>query len=125
MPVVIIPKSPQQKSSKFAITPVSTSSQPTIWYTCPANKIATVRGFVALTEFGASTRGNFERITVDLAEWELVGCDPSNNNPFSLCRDRPYFFDITLNATDFIRTTQNSGDNATFQMIAEVTELPA
>jgi len=121
----IFAKNVAQKSPVFAISPVSSSLQPHIWYTCPVGKVATVKGFVSCTEFGASTSGTFERITTDLAQWDLAGCNTANEEVFSLCRDRPFHFEITLNAGELIRTNQNAGDNATFLMIAEVVESPA
>jgi len=133
----IIAKNTQQKSPAFEINGREIV-QPFIWYTCPAGKIARVKGTVICTGFGAASQprfsvagvikyrwGNTINIGSNVATWNEGDNEGQNATllffpPVNTERK----FDVTLSAGQTIETSQNSGTNSEFNLFAEVVEKP-
>ena len=100
------------------------SGQPHTWYTCPTGKKAIVKGRTSCLQQGAATTMQLRAAGEDIAQWVVSSCVTDNTNPFFLCIGRYHDWEIELEAGDIIQTTQNSGDNAEFLMMANALELP-
>jgi len=136
MTISIIAKTPQQKSSKFEINGREVI-QPFTWYTCPAGKVAKVKGSVVCTLTGAGAQARFSVAGTIMYRWvpaypagwnnnplqrnvnELIGSGASSFPKVQTFQD----FDVTLSAGQTIVTSQDSGTNAEFNVFAEVEEF--
>ena len=47
--------------------------QPTTWYTCPAGKVATVKGTVVCVDLGAGAQGQLDINGIRFANWGAGG----------------------------------------------------
>jgi len=133
----IIAKNFQQKSPSVSIN-VRTVLQPNVYYTCPAGKVATVKGRVTCTGLGAASEGRFIVNSTIMYRWQGGGT-PINVSVadaaagyfdnFAAFKHTPLnvyrIFELTLEAGETISTDQNAGTNAEFNVFAEVVELPA
>jgi len=134
----IIAKTAIQKSPDIGIN-TRTVLQPNIYYTCPAGKVAKVKGRVTCTGTGAAAQGRFLIDGTITYRWENQ-VNPAINMP--LVNDTDLFysanqglrktlintymtFEFTLNAGEDFSTDQDSGTNAEFNVFAEITESPA
>jgi len=104
--------------------------QPNTWYTCPAGKKAIVKGSVQCTGLGTAADASFESAGVVQFRWDQSGAVTGSyiDVPRGLTvadGGQFAFFEIELIATEFIRTIQNSGTNAEFNVWATVLETPA
>lgn len=124
----IIAKTASQKSPRIEIN-ARTVVQPTVWYTCPAGKVAKVQGSVQCTGRGAAATANFRVSSIIVFTWDRATIAVADyvTNPLFLTTQgaQMALFDVTLSAGQTIDTTQNSGTNAEFNVIASVEELPA
>jgi len=133
----IIAKTALQKNPTIGIN-VRTILQPNTYYTCPAGKVATVKGRVVCTGLGAAAEARFLIDGVITYRWQanntgisLVLVDNTSqiqqqnstlvDPPINTYRE----FQFTLNAGESFSTDQSSGTNAEFNVFAEVTENPA
>jgi len=106
--------------------------QPNTWYTCPTGKKAIVKGSVQCTGRGAAANASFEAAGIVMFVWTVAtnnaaGVDyinyprvltTANGGQFA-------FFEVELAAAEFIRTIQNTGTNAEFNVFASVIETDA
>jgi len=133
----IIAKTAIQKSNVVAIN-IRTIIQPNIYYTCPAGKVATVKGQVKCTGTGAASEARFVVAGIIKIRWRTGGIGanvvvtaPStptliqNAVVFDLPVNIEMPIEFALAAGENFETTQNSGTNAEFNVYAEVTESPA
>jgi len=104
--------------------------QPNTWYTCPTGKKAIVKGSVQCTGLGAAADASFEAAGVVQFRWDQSGSSTGSyiDGPRGLTTadgGQFAFFEIELAAGEFIRTIQNTGTNAEFNVWASVLETPA
>jgi len=133
----IIAKTAIQKTPAIGIN-VRTILQPNVYYTCPAGKVARVKGSVICTGRGAAAEARFLINGVIKLRWvanvNIGGSAISHSNnsqiqfglttlntPINVLKE----FEFTLNAGEDFSTDQSSGTNAEFNVNAEVTESPA
>jgi len=110
--------------------------QPNTYYTCPTGKKARLIGTVVCRDRGAAASVSFEAAAVVLFTWDratqYIAVGLPDVNYLTYPRALTTFaggmiakFEIDLAAGEFIRTLQNSGDNAEIDLNARVLELPA
>jgi len=132
----IIAKNVQQKSPAFEINGREVV-QPFVWYTCPAGKIARVKGTINCTSLGAAAQARFSAAGVIKYRWArtLAGglaTLAESHSPLLIQINNTHFpppnteleFDVTLSAGQTIETSQSSGSNSEFNVFAEVVESP-
>jgi len=134
----IIAKNPQQKSPSVEINGREIV-QPFVWYTCPPNKTARVKGTVVCTGLGAAAEARFSVAGVIKYRWIPVVAISSSalswTNDVSQGQrgvalilppvGTERSFDVLLSDGQTIETSQSSGTNSEFNVFAEVTELPS
>jgi len=134
----IIAKTAIQKNPAIGIN-INTTLQPHIYYTCPAGKVAKVKGRVTCVSTGAAAEGRFLVGTVIQNRWQSsVGSSRTQAQVLDTFQfaddgfvDRVtaintfMTFEFTLNAGENFSTDQSSGTNAQFKVFAEVLESPA
>jgi len=133
----IIAKTAIQKENVFSIN-LRTTVQPTTYYTCPAGKVARVKGIVRCDDRGAAGVTTLEIAGINYCEWDKatvfqpstqgMGWDYSKYNPQNLTTfggGQGATVNHVLNAGDSILTKQSSGSNASFEVFLEITESPA
>jgi len=101
--------------------------QPNVWYTCPAGKVAKVKGSVQCTGRGAAANADFNAAGILMFSWTSNGAivDDYINQPRVLTTingGQLAFFEVELSAGQTIETTQDSGTNAEFNVFATVVE---
>jgi len=103
--------------------------QPNTWYTCPTGKKAIVKGQVQCTGRGAAADASFEAAGIVMFSWDGTGAPIGQLNYIDTPRGlstgsggQIAFFEVELAAGEFIRTIQNTGTNAEFNMFASVQE---
>lgn len=104
--------------------------QPNTWYTCPTGKKAIVKGRVQVTSRGAAANASFEVAGTVMFRWDrnTAVVDSAINAPRTLTTSgggQFAEFEVELAAGDIIRTIQNTGTNAEFNVWASVAETPA
>jgi len=109
----IISRNQIQKSNKRT-REWSTSTTSETFYTCPAGKIASIKGRMVCTAFGASTEVDLQVAGIAIATWIFspVGTGIDINFPEDLAVNFVYPFVAELTAGDTLATVQNSGTNA-------------
>jgi len=133
----IIAKTAIQKNPEIGIN-VRTILQPNVYYTCPAGKVAKVKGEVTCTGLGAAAQARFLINGTIAFRWGTTGVfinitapdgtaliHDNNNNPFFTPLNVFRMFDFTLNAGEDFSTDQSSGTNSEFNVFAQVVESPA
>jgi len=133
----IIAKTAIQKNPEIGIN-VRVVLQPNTYYTCPAGKVAKVKGEVTCTGLGAASQARFNINGTIAFRWGVTGVfinitapdgtaliHDNNNNPFQTPLNVFRFFDFTLNAGEDFSTSQNSGTNSEFNVFATIIESPA
>jgi len=102
--------------------------QPGIHYTCPAGKKAIFTGTVACTNRGAAAEARLRDPTdsFNLAEWDRSAVAVSyTESYFALAHGQTIPITIELTAGQEIKTTQDVGTNAEFNVVGKILELPA
>jgi len=133
----IIAKTAIQKSPVIGIN-TRVVIQPNVYYTCPAGKVARVKGHVVCTGLGAAAQARFlingvivyrwesfilnqADTTVQNTEFQVNTVGTKNETPVGGYRT----FDFTLNAGEDFSTGQSSGTNSEFNVFAVIEESPA
>lgn len=101
-------------------------TQPTDFYTCPAGKKAIFKGYVVCTGRGAAATASLRDPTdsFNVAKW--TSSTTIQNSSWDVLRvGTPVFVTLELNAGEVIKTTQDSGTNAEFDVVGKILELPA
>jgi len=126
----IISRNQSQKIQSFEIND-RIVLQPNTWYTCPTGKKAIVKGSVQCTNRGAAADASFEVAGVVMFRWDNTAVAPTNgylDEPRGLSTangGQLALFEVELSAADIIRTIQNTGTNAEFNVWADVIETDA
>lgn len=101
--------------------------QPSVHYTCPAGKKAIFKGIVQCTSLGAATNASLRDVddAFNLARWTTATGTRQNVDWTVLIVGVLINVELELEAGDEIKTVQNSGTNAEFNVVGTVLELPA
>jgi len=120
---------PLNQSQKIPETPLNSRivTQPGTHYTCPAGKKAVFTGIVQCTSRGSATSANLRdpTDTFNIASWNNVSAIQGNFLWDNLSVGAFIPILLELEAGDIIKTTQNSGTNAEFNVIGKIQETPA
>jgi len=124
MPLLpVVPLNQTQKITELQIID-DILVQPHTWYTCPAGKKARVKGWCFCESGGAAVTMDLVAVQ-SIAEWQASGGNANQNEPQNLALLVRFDFDVILNAGEILQTTQNTGTNAEFHIVAEAHETPA
>lgn len=113
----------QQISKSFGVNLRETS--PTVLYTCPAGKKATVKGSALVDSTGAAGTVDLVIAGQSIAEWQATGGGTDPNVPQNLAINTRFQFDVQLNSGETISYTQNTGSNASMTFSISVQESNA
>jgi len=119
----VISRNQIQKTNKRVLPFTQDNTQPTTWYTCPANKIAIIKGQCVCTDTGAAATADLDVAGISIAEWQASGGGTDPNLPQDLIKDFLYQFDIQLDSGETLVTSQSSGSNANFKLGAVIEEF--
>jgi len=119
---VVVSRNQIQKTNKRTIEWQSSVVSAT-FYTCPSGKIASIKGRMTCTAFGAATEVDLKVAGIAIATWKNTpaGTGIDINFPEDLAKNMLYPFEAELTSGDTIATVQNSGTNASnkIQMVIE------
>ena len=126
MGITIIPKDSINRIPEIAINARSVV-QPTTFYECPANKKAIFIGTVQCTGRGAAGQARLFDPSQIFYHASWVTNTPSANrqaiNSLFVGEAIPIVFE--LDAGDVIKTDQNTGTNAEFNIVGKILEVSA
>jgi len=120
---VIVSRNQVQKTNKRVIPLTNDVVQPTTWYTCPAGKIAIIKGTCNVISTGAAATVDLDVAGISIAEWQFSGGGTDINFPQNLSTGMLYPFEAHLNAGETLVTDQNTGSNAQVQLQATIEEF--
>jgi len=118
----VIARNQQQSSNKRPILS-SDVLQPVTYYTCPANKIAVIKGKWMCRDTGAAATVDLNAGGISIAEVQASGGGSDINFPQNLIELIFFPFEVTLAATETLDVSQNTGTNADTLIVAEVEEF--
>jgi len=112
---------------------LNTIVTPAVFYTCPANKKAIIKGEIRCVDRGAAANASFEAAGVVLAIWNTNASQVTIASTFldtpegltTTSGGKVYPFTVELAAGETIRGIQNTGSNAQFKINSIVEETPA
>lgn len=99
--------------------------QPTVWYTCPAGKRALITGQCKLDNYGAASAVYFQVNSAVIHEFNINDKTYNGSSYIQHQSYRTRSFQVELGAGDQLKTTQDIGTNAEFNVNAKILELPA
>jgi len=120
----IISRGQIQKQNERQIFQQDVASHPITYYTCPAGKIAKIKGFWLCDDTGAAALVDLVAKGISIAEVQATGGGSDINKPQDLAEGINIPFEVTLVATETLVTAQDSGTNANTTINAVVTESP-
>ena len=120
----IVSRNNIQKTNKRTIVSNDTSGYPITDYTCPAGKIAIIKGTMTCSSTGAAATVDLLAAGVSIAEWQASGGASDINVPQALAVLVAYPFTINLAATETMQRTQDSGTNANTTINIVIEEFP-
>jgi len=120
LPTVVV-RNQVQKTNKRMIALELDVTMPRTWYTCPAGKVAIVKGTTVCQNTGAAATATLAFAGVIHATWLATG--GSNVLLDDLSEDFVLEWTAFLDGGDTIITDQNTGTNAEFKFQAEVEEF--
>jgi len=118
----IISRNPVQKTNARQLFS-SDVLQPVVYYTCPAGKIAKIKGVWLCSDTGAAATVDLNAAGSSIAEVQATGGGTDINIPQDLAEGLNYAFEVTLAATETLGVTQNTGTNAATLLNATVEEF--
>jgi len=119
---VVVSRNQVQLSNKRALTS-NDILQPVVYYTCPAGKIAVIKGTWQCEDTGAAATVDLNAAGISIAEVQATGGGSDPNVPQDLAEGLLFPFEVTLAATETLGVTQNTGTNADTTIIAVIEEL--
>jgi len=119
---VIVSRNQNQLSNKRQITR-NDVLQPVVYYTCPANKVAVIKGTWLCDDTGAAATVDLNAAGISIAEVQATGGGTDPNIPQDLAEGLLFPFEVTLAATETLGVTQNTGTNANTTILAIVEEF--
>jgi len=97
--------------------------QPTTYYTCPAGKIAVIKGTWLCDDTGAAATVDLNAAGISIAEVQASGGGTDPNVPQDLAEGLLFPFEVTLAATETLDVSQNTGTNANTTVLAVIEEF--
>jgi len=119
----VISRNPIQKQNERQLLQ-NDVLQPTTYYTCPAGKIARIKGTWLCEDTGAAATVDLNAAGISIAEVQATGGGTDPNVPQDLAEGLLFPFDIILVATETLDVSQNTGTNADTLINAVITESP-
>jgi len=108
----IISRNQVQKTNKRTLFQQDTASHPITYYTCPAGKIAIIKGTWICDDTGAAAVVDLISAGISIAEVQATGGGTDINIPQDLAEGLLFPFEANLAATETLVTAQDSGTNA-------------
>jgi len=118
----VIPRNQQQRTNKRQLFS-NDVLQPVTYYTCPAGKVAIIKGTWLCDDTGAAAVVDLNAAGVSIAEVQATGGGTDPNIPQDLAEGLLFTFEVTLAATETLGVTQDSGTNANTTINAVVEEF--
>lgn len=120
---VIVSRNQIQKTNKRTLNQQNTSGHPITFYTCPAGKIAVIKGTIVCSSTGAAATVDFNVAGISLCEWQASGGGTDPNVPQDLVVGFLFHFEVNLSAGETIATNMSSGSNANTTINIVIEEL--
>jgi len=118
----VIPRNQQQRTNKRQLFS-NDVLQPVVYYTCPAGKVAIIKGTWLCDDTGAAATVDLNAAGVSIAEVQASGGGTDPNIPQDLAEGLLFTFEVTLAATETLGVTQNTGTNANTTINAVIEEF--
>jgi len=118
----VISRNQVQVSNKRALSS-NDVLQPVVYYTCPAGKIAVIKGTWLCDDTGAAATVDLNAAGLSIAEVQATGGGTDPNVPQDLAEGLLFPFEVTLAATETLGVTQNTGTNANTTVLAVIEEF--
>lgn len=118
----IVSRNQVQVSNKRALSQ-NDVLQPVTYYTCPAGKIAVIKGTWLCDDTGAAATVDLNAAGLSIAEVQATGGGTDPNVPQNLAEGLLFPFEVTLAATETLNVTQNTGTNANTTVLAIIEEF--
>jgi len=109
---VVVARNQVQKTNKRTLFSQDTSGYPITDYTCPAGKIAVIKGNCVCSDTGAAATVDLNVAGISIAEWQATGGGTDPNIPQDLIEGFVFQFESNLAATETLTRSQSSGTNA-------------
>jgi len=119
----IISRNQVQKTNKRAVFRQDVANHPITYYTCPAGKIAVIKGNIICSSTGAATTVDLLVDGISICEWQSAGGGTDINVPQDLALGTLFPFEVNLVATDTLASAQNSGSNANLTLNITIEEF--
>lgn len=119
----IVSRNNIQKTNKRNFPLTNDVVQPTVWYTCPAGKIAILTGTCEGASTGSAATIDLNFAGVSYAEWQFSGGGSDINFLQNLSTGMTIKFEARLEGGETMETTQNTGTNAQFKVQFTVEEF--
>lgn len=119
----IVARNQVQKTNQRVIERGDVSGYPITYYTCPANKIAKIKGTWVCNDTGAAATVDLNVGGVSYAEVQASGGGTDINIPQDLAEGLMFPFEINLNATETLAVSQNTGTNANTRLNIVIEEF--
>ena len=120
---VVVARNQVQKTNKRTFALRTDVTQPETWYTCPAGKIAILKGTCSCESTGAAATTDLNFAGVSYAEWQFSGGGTDINFLQNLTVGMTIKFEAQLAGGETMVTDQNTGSNANFKIQFEVEEF--
>ncbi len=108
----IVARNQIQKTNKRTLFQQDTSSHPVTYYTCPAGKIAIIKGTYVCDDTGAAATVDLNVAGISIAEWQATGGGTDPNLPQDLVEKFVLQFEVNIAAGETIASNMSSGSNA-------------
>jgi len=119
----IISRNQVQKTNQRVIERGDTSGYPLTYYTCPAGKIAKIKGTWICNDTGAAATVDLNVAGTSYAEVQASGGGTDPNIPQDLAEGLLFKFEIQINATETLACSQNTGTNANTRLNIVIEEF--
>lgn len=115
MTSIDVPRNSVQKIPSLPLNERKVNESPAEFYTCPADKKATVQGSCLCTGLGAATEVRLNADGIPVSRFNAADVTSLVSKPF----------DIQLAAGETLSKSQNSGTNGELDVNAKIQETPA
>lgn len=119
----IVARNQLQKTNERQLFQQNASLHPVTYYTCPAGKIAKIKGVWNCLDTGAAAVVDLIAAGISIAEVQASGGGTDINIPQNLAENLNFPFEVTLVATETLVTAQDSGTNANTIINATIEEF--
>jgi len=109
---VVVARNKEQKTNERVLFQQNTSAHPITYYTCPAGKIAKIKGTWNCLDTGSAGVVDLIAGGISIAEVQATGGGVDINIPQDLAENLNFPFEANLVALETLVTAQDSGTNA-------------